>query len=85
MQKIRIIGFFFENRLHWRFEVEEKILQTAILLYMVINLQVKHKYIIPYIYWKISGKTEATRRFSTLTVGKCFAELPTQSGQPAPG
>jgi len=21
MQKIRIIGFFFENRLHWRFEV----------------------------------------------------------------
>jgi hypothetical protein len=21
MQKIRIIGFFFENRLHWQFEV----------------------------------------------------------------
>jgi len=24
MQKIRIIGFFFENRLHWQFEVEKK-------------------------------------------------------------
>ena len=28
MQKIQIIGFFFENRLHWQFEVE-KFLQTA--------------------------------------------------------
>jgi len=25
MQKIRIIGFFFENRLQWQFEVEKKI------------------------------------------------------------
>jgi len=24
MKKIRIIGFFFENRLHWLFEVEKK-------------------------------------------------------------
>jgi len=24
MQKIRIIGFFFENRLHWQFEVGGK-------------------------------------------------------------
>jgi hypothetical protein len=24
MQKIRIIGFFFENRLHWQFEVDKK-------------------------------------------------------------
>jgi hypothetical protein len=47
---------------------------------MVINLQVKHKYIIPYIYWKIRGKIKTTRRFSTLRIGKCFAEGPTQSG-----
>jgi hypothetical protein len=25
MQKIGIIGFFFENRLHWQFEVENKV------------------------------------------------------------
>jgi hypothetical protein len=25
MQKIRIVGFFFENRLQWQFEVEKKI------------------------------------------------------------
>jgi hypothetical protein len=24
MQKIWIIGFFFENRLHWQYEVEKK-------------------------------------------------------------
>ena len=28
MQKIRMIGFFFENRLHWQFEVEKQFLQT---------------------------------------------------------
>jgi len=25
MQKIRIIGFFFKNRLHWLFDMEKKI------------------------------------------------------------
>ena len=25
MQKIHIVGFFFENRLHWQFEVEKKL------------------------------------------------------------
>jgi hypothetical protein len=25
MQKIRIIGFFFENSLHWQFEVEKEL------------------------------------------------------------
>jgi hypothetical protein len=25
MQKIQIIGFFFENRLHWQFKEEKKI------------------------------------------------------------
>jgi len=41
MQKIRIIGFFFENRLHWKFEVK-KILQTAILGYIFIYVQMKY-------------------------------------------
>jgi hypothetical protein len=33
MQKIRITGYFFENRLHWQFEAE-KSLQTTILVYV---------------------------------------------------
>jgi hypothetical protein len=27
MQKIQMIGFFFENRLHWQFEVEKNLLK----------------------------------------------------------
>jgi len=30
MQKIRIIKFSFENRLHWEFEVKKKFLHTAV-------------------------------------------------------
>jgi hypothetical protein len=30
MQKIRIIGFLWENRLHWQFESGKRILQTAV-------------------------------------------------------
>jgi hypothetical protein len=30
MQKIRILGFFSEDMLHWQFEVEENVLQVAI-------------------------------------------------------
>ena len=33
MQKIRIIGFFFENSLHWQSEVNKN-LQTAVLGYI---------------------------------------------------
>ena len=33
MQKTRIIGFLFENRLQWQFEVKKKFLQTAVLGY----------------------------------------------------
>jgi len=33
---------FFENRLHWQFEVGKKILQTAVLGYIFIDLQIKH-------------------------------------------
>jgi len=43
MQNIRIIGFFFENRLHWQFEVEKKILQTTILDFIFIYVQIKHE------------------------------------------
>ena len=33
MQKIRIIVLFFENRLRWHVEVENKFLQTAVVGY----------------------------------------------------
>jgi len=54
-QKIRITGFFSENRLHWQFEVEKNFLQTAVLGYIFIYVQIK-QYIIPYMYFTIAGK-----------------------------
>jgi len=39
IQKIRIFGFFFVNRLHGQFELGEKILQTAVLSYMFIFVE----------------------------------------------
>jgi fructosamine-3-kinase len=43
LQKTRIIGFFFENRLQWQFEVEKKkILQRVVLGYIFIYVQIKH-------------------------------------------
>jgi hypothetical protein len=41
MKKIRIIGFFFDNRLHWQFEAE-KILKAAILRHILIYVYIKH-------------------------------------------
>ena len=43
MQKIRLIGLFFENRPHWQLEVEKKkILQTAVLGYIFIYVRKKN-------------------------------------------
>jgi len=42
MQKIWIIGFFFENRLQWQLQAEKKILKLAILGYTFIYIQIKH-------------------------------------------
>jgi len=41
MQKIRIIGLFFENRVHWQLEVK-KILQTAVIDYIFICVKIKY-------------------------------------------
>ena len=38
MHKIRIIGFFFENKLQWQFEVEEEFLPTAVLGYIFVYI-----------------------------------------------
>ena len=42
MQKIRVIGFLFENTPHWRFEVGKNFLQTAVLGYVFIYVRIKH-------------------------------------------
>jgi hypothetical protein len=42
MHKIQVIGFFFENKLHWLFEVEKKFQQTVVLGCIFIYLQIKH-------------------------------------------
>jgi hypothetical protein len=40
MQKIQMIGFFFEKRLHWWCEVEKNFLQMALLGYIFIYVQI---------------------------------------------
>ena len=42
LQKIRIIGFFFENRLYWQFEEGNKFLQTVNLCYIFVYVQTEH-------------------------------------------
>jgi hypothetical protein len=42
LQKIRIIGFFFENGLNLQFEVGNKFQQTSILGYIFVHVQIKH-------------------------------------------
>jgi len=55
MQKIRIIGFLLENRLHWQFEVEKEFYKR-LFRHVVIYVQIKHEYIIPYMYLTNGGK-----------------------------
>jgi len=50
MQKIRIIGLFFEKQVTLTFRCGKKILQTAVLGYIFIYVQTEHQYTIPYMY-----------------------------------
>jgi hypothetical protein len=42
MHNIRIIGFFFENELPWQFDMKKKFLQTAVIGYIFIYMQIKY-------------------------------------------
>jgi hypothetical protein len=42
MQKIQIIGFFFENRLHGQFKVEKHVYKQLFLGNIFIYLQIEH-------------------------------------------
>jgi hypothetical protein len=58
----------------------KKFLQTAVLGYIFIYIQIKYQYIIPYTYLTIGGKNLSHNGCSKITVGKCFPEGPGQSG-----
>jgi hypothetical protein len=60
VQKIWIIGFFFENMLHWQFEGETKFQQTAIVDYIFMYIQIKLYF---YRYFLIDKRAPQT--FST--------------------
>jgi len=46
MQKVQIIGFFIENRLHRQFDVEKNSTK-GYFRHIFIYIQIKHSYIIP--------------------------------------
>jgi hypothetical protein len=54
MQKILIIGFLLENRLQWQSEVEKEFYKR-LFRHGVIYVQIKHEYIIPYMYLTNGG------------------------------
>jgi hypothetical protein len=57
LQKIRIIGFLFENRLHWQLEMaKKKILRMSVLGCIFIYVHIKHQCIIPYMYLTVGEK-----------------------------
>jgi hypothetical protein len=48
MQKIRVIGFFFENMTHWQFEVNEKKSTNgcfALHIYLLTNKSLIHNFL----------------------------------------
>jgi len=56
------------------------VLQTAIVGHIFIYVQIKHQYIISYIYLTTGEKLQALKRCSTVTVRKCLPEGPSRSG-----
>jgi hypothetical protein len=56
MLKIRVIGFSFENRIHWQFEVLEKFLQAAVVGYIFIYVTIKELIYISLYVFDIWGK-----------------------------
>jgi hypothetical protein len=72
MQKIRIIGFFCENRPRWQLEVEKN-LQMAVLDHNFIYLYIKRSYIIPYMYLT-TGENLSQKRYNKIKVRKRLPE-----------
>ena len=57
MQKIRIIGFFFENRIHWRFEAKNKrFINDCFRLHIYLRTNkalLRNSLYVSYVYWTV--------------------------------
>ena len=73
MQKIRIIGFFFENRLRWQFEVENISTNGCFRLHIYLRTYkiLIHNSLYVFDKW---GKILAIKGCRTITVRKCLPE-----------
>jgi len=72
MQNIRLIRFFFDNRLHRQFGVGKKFYIRPVLGYIFIRAQIKHKYTIPDMYLTIGKTFKPYKMCSTITKKKKF-------------
>jgi hypothetical protein len=77
MQKIQIIGFLFQNRLHWQFEVEKNSMNGCCRLhiYLRTNKTLIHNFLYVFDNW---GKHLSHKRFNTITERKCLSERPSR-------
>ena len=72
MQKIRIIGFFFENKLHWQLEAEKKICTYRhFSLHVYLHTNKSLIYNSSYVF-ENQGKNLRHKRCSTITGRKCL-------------
>jgi hypothetical protein len=72
MQKIRIIGSFFENRLQWQFEVGKRVSTNDCIrlhIYLRTNKILIRNSLYVFDSW---GEIQAIKRSTTVTVIKCF-------------
>jgi hypothetical protein len=74
MQKIRIIGFFFENRLHWQFKVEKNFYKRLFLGYIFIYVQTK-QHIIPYMHLTTGNSLSNFETSSAVSVYSMYLRL----------
>jgi hypothetical protein len=76
-QNFRIIGIFFENKIHWQFEVGVKSTYGCFRLHIYLRT---NDTVIPYMYLKCGGKVKSIKRCSTSTVLKYLPERPSRYG-----
>ena len=79
IQKIRIIAVFFENVLHWQFQVETNSTNGGFKLHIYLrkNKTLTHNSLYVLDNW---GKIYAIKRCSTFTLRKCLPQGPGRLG-----
>jgi hypothetical protein len=78
VQESWIIGFFFENRPHWQFEVEKISSNSCFRLhiYLCMNNVLIHNSLHVFDMGGGGGRTSAKKRCSVITVRQCLSEGP---------